>query len=300
MTENCPICNNHIHKIEFSREGYDYKRCRACCTLFVANALTAKSVTEYYDKGYYEAKNASRTRRYGYSSYLATQDSLKASFEYKLGLVRQKINSGKLLDVGAAYGTFLQKAKAHYECCGIEISGYAAKTGQEINQAQMTLGNIEHAPFGNGQFDVITMWDVIEHLLHPIEALSQACRLLKPGGFCFIGTDDVNHRLVKIMGKKWWSLAPPLHLCHFSKNSMETAARRAGGLEICEVIKDRRWYNVGEIIKYFGISYQNNSLTRLGNSIEASQIGRMSVSIKRPEQFIWVLRKYSTLKEPEI
>src|SRR5688572_6006495 len=170
MIDNCLVCETRVDKIEFRHQGYDYKHCKVCDTLFVANAMNTNDIYGHYDENYYEARDSNSRQRMGYSSYLASQDSLKSSFENKLGLIRQKTGSGRLLDVGTAYGTFLQQAAGPYECFGIEISRYAAKTAQKINRVRIATGNIEDAPFAGDQFDIITMWDVIEHLPNPVAA----------------------------------------------------------------------------------------------------------------------------------
>jgi len=293
MINKCPVCESRIERIDFVRQEYSYKKCRECGTLFVASELSTKDIYEHYSSNYYEAQGTDSKQREGYDSYFSLQDSLNISFENKLKLISRRIGAGRLLDMGTAYGSFLKKASCQYECVGVEISRYAAKTARTINQAQMVVSNLEETPFKDSHFDVITMWDVIEHLRYPVIALREVNRLLRAGGFCFISTDDVNNWLVKLMGRKWWSIAPPLHLSHFSKKSIKMAVERAGGFEICEIIKDQRMYKLNEIVRHFGTSYRNNFLSSLGLLIEDSPIGQVSVSIKRPEQFILILRKNS-------
>jgi SAM-dependent methyltransferase len=291
MTDHCPICKNNVDKIKFTRHAHDYKHCRICDTLFVVHSLTAKEIYEHYRENYYESHKSGSKQREGYESYFSLQKSMHHSFERKLQLVRQRVRSGSLLDVGAAYGTFLQTAANYYDCTGIEVSRFAAGIARHTYQTRIVNSCIEQTCFPRDQFDVITMWDVIEHLREPVIALSEAGRILKPGGFCFISTDDVNNWLVKLMGDKWWAIAPPLHLCHFSKQSIRIAAQHAAGFDICEIRKDERVYKVNEIIRHFGTSYENHLLLRLGALAERSSIGRMAISVRRPEQFILILRK---------
>jgi 2-polyprenyl-3-methyl-5-hydroxy-6-metoxy-1,4-benzoquinol methylase len=232
-------------------------------------------------------------QRQGYDSYFDLQESLKISFEQKLKVVNQKMKSGSLLDIGCAYGTFLETASRQFNCFGLEISKYAAHAAREIYCVKTIISNIEQSPFLHDHFDVVTMWDVIEHLRYPISALKEVHRLLKPGGYCFISTDNIDSWLVKFLGKSWWSFAPPLHLCHFSIKSLKIAVQQAGGYDICETIKDQRIYKLNEIIKHFGVAYQNGFLQKAADLINNKQIGRLGVSINRPEQFILVLKKQS-------
>jgi SAM-dependent methyltransferase len=268
-----------------------YKKCLACGALFVANELSSLELAGHYSKSYYEADSSSDQDRKGYPSYRQAQKTLTESFKQKLQVVRKNVSGGRLLDAGAAYGTFMKMASENYDCVGLELSPYAASTAREEFEMDVRIGTIESAPFPDCYFDAIVMWDVIEHLRNPVLALKEVYRLLKPGGFCFVSTDDVSNWLVKLLGKKWWGFAPPLHLCHFSKRGMKIAFERTGKFDKILMEKDWRRYGVAEIIKHFGTSYQNRGLTDLGTRLGATAFGRISINIARPEQFITIARK---------
>lgn len=291
MIERCPLCETLASRIEFTYGEFAYKRCPSCKTLYVANEISLSDLAKSYSGSYYEADESNDTGRKGYPSYTDAQESLSDSFRQKLRIVREQISSGWLLDVGAAYGTFIKLASEYYTCIGLELSVYAAKKATEEFHVDVRVGTIENAPFPDAHFDVIVMWDVIEHLQSPVIALQEVYRLLKPGGFCFISTDDVNNWLVRWLGTKWWGIAPPLHLCHFSKRGMETAFERAGKFDRVRMVKDRRRYSFAEIIKHFGVSYQNRILTNLGADLDPTLLGRVTLNLARPEQFITIARK---------
>jgi SAM-dependent methyltransferase len=293
MIKTCPLCETPVPESKFSIREFVYKKCSACGSLFVANEPSTLELARYYSKDYYEADSSQEKGRKGYPSYRKAQESLKDSFKQKLRVVRKYITSGHLLDAGAAYGTFLQLASEGFAGVGLELSEYAAKTARDEFQVDVRVGTIEKAPFPDAHFDVIVMWDIIEHLGNPVAALKEVHRMLRPGGFCFISTDDVNHWLVRLLGTKWWGIAPPLHLCHFSKRGMRAAFERAGGFEKVGMEKDWRNYSFTEIIKHFGTSYQNTALTNLGERLGTTPLGKLTLNIARPEQFIAVARKAS-------
>ena len=102
-------------------------------------------------------------------------------------------------------------------------------------------GSIEDTtPFANAFFDVVVMWDVIEHLMDPIKGLKEVHRILKPGGFLAISTDDAANWLPRLLGRHWWGLAAPLHLNHFSKKGLAIAIQRVGGFEKVKNVRDKR------------------------------------------------------------
>jgi SAM-dependent methyltransferase len=273
------------------RGEFVYKQCPSCRSLFVANEFSTLKVGELYSESYYEADSSNSKGRKGYPSYKEAQESLKDSFSRKLSLVREQVPTGRLLDAGAAYGTFLKVAHAYYDCVGLEVSEYAVAMAQEEFGMDVRLGNVEQAPFPDAEFDVIVMWDIIEHLRNPVLALKEVHRMLKPGGFCFISTDDVSNWFIKILGTKWWGVAPPLHLCHFSKKGMFAALEHAGDFDFVEMKKDRRRYSIPEVIRHFGVSYQSRFLTTLGTWIGRTPLGGLILDVARPEQFVAIAHK---------
>ena len=127
MINNCPLCDSLVSQIKYKLGKYNYKQCPKCEALFVANKLALADLAKEYSESYYEADNFVGEERKGYPSYLKAQDSLRDTFKQKLHLVRALKPSGKLLDAGAAYGSFLQVASEHYKCVGLELSEYAAE-----------------------------------------------------------------------------------------------------------------------------------------------------------------------------
>ena len=89
----------------------------------------------------------------------------------------------RLLDVGCAEGAFLEAARdAGFDVHGTELSPHgAASTAQRLG-VPVHCGELIDARFESGSFDVVTLWHVLEHVLHPGETLAEAHRILRPGG----------------------------------------------------------------------------------------------------------------------
>jgi SAM-dependent methyltransferase len=292
MQKNCPICKSLNTRETFNKGEYIYRKCLSCQVLFVANPPPTEEIHALYSEAYYEATTLGTDNRQGYPSYMQAQESLTKSFGTKLSLVQSRAPSGRLLDAGAAYGTFLRLASSVYECVGLEVSHYAASVAQSQFGTKVEVGSIEHSsPFPDEYFDAVVMWDIIEHLISPVAALKEAFRILKPGAYIFISTDDANNWLPKLLGQRWWALGAPLHLCHFSKQGMKIAFERAGNYELIEMVMDLRQYSIPEVIQHFGVSYQSNLLTKLGTSLDRPPLSEWVIDIRRPEQFITIARK---------
>lgn len=288
--KTCLLCNEPKAKKSFKKADFTYYKCTECQTLFVDLEMSEAEVFANYSEDYYEADAVGVEGRMGYPSYRGAQETLGASFSGKLALVKKYARGGKILDAGAAYGLFLKAASSDFECAGIDVSEYAAAVARQEFGMNVKAGNIEKTDFPDAHFDAIVLWDIIEHLIRPVEAMKEVHRILKPGGYVFISTDDAANWLPRLLGSRWWALAAPLHLCHFSKKGMTAAFRRAG-LELEAFHPDPRRYGIAEIIKHFGVSYQSNLLTNFGTWMEGNFIGRFVFNVTRPEQFIAVGRK---------
>jgi SAM-dependent methyltransferase len=291
MIEKCPLCDNFVSQVKYIFGEYIYKQCPICSAMFVANEFSSSDLAKEYSESYYEADSFDGKGRKGYPSYLKAQESLRDSFLQKLRVVREQKPSGKLLDAGAAYGSFLQLASEHYKCVGLELSEYAAEMASSEFKMDVRVGSIERAPFPDEEFDVIVMWDIIEHLPNPLLALQEVRRMLKKGGVCLISTDDVSNWFVKLLGRKWWGIAPPLHLCHFSKKGMQFVFERVGNFSDVEFEKDYRRYGLTEIINHLGVSYQNKALLGAGKYLGKTILGKVMLNVARPEQFIAIAHK---------
>lgn len=108
-----------------------------------------------------------------------------------------KPNGGKLLDVGCGIGHFLFTAKRrHWDVKGLDVSPAASRAAKEAYGIDVAIGTLENANFERAQFDVITLWDVIEHIRRPLENVQAANRLLRHSGIIAMKTPN-EHGLFK-------------------------------------------------------------------------------------------------------
>ena len=149
--------------------------------------------------------------------------------EMKIKLVRKYVLSGRLLDVGCALGGFLDAAKnVGFNVSGVEPSTCAAdnascKLGIEVASCDLKSAGLEEE-----SFDVITMWDTIEHLRDPYETLNEAWRLLKNDGLLFFSTGDASSLWARLTGSSWHLLTPPQHLYYYNPKSISVLLERLG------------------------------------------------------------------------
>lgn len=162
--------------------------------------------------------------------YLQEQDGRRRTFQKHLEPLQQitgQAQGRRLLDVGAYIGIFVEVAQAAgWQAEGIEPShwavGQAARAGLKVKQGTLSTGE-----FASESFDVITMWDVIEHFDDPCQELSRAFELLKPGGVLVVHTIDIGSPTARVMGERWPFLME-MHIIFFSRATLRAMLERVG------------------------------------------------------------------------
>lgn len=184
-------------------------KCNICGLVYVNPRIDSKQILSKYkavEDPLYQAERAGRV--------LTFERHL-----IPLHKITGKPNGRRLLDVGCYTGVFVEIAgKAGWDACGVDPSRWAVaeakKTGLNVIE-----GTLESVGFVEEQFDVITMWDVIEHLDDPCETLAQAHRLLKKNGIIVIHTMNIDSLISRILGKQWpWYME--MHLYYFSYRTL--------------------------------------------------------------------------------
>lgn len=155
------------------------------------------------------------------SEYLRHSQSRKLAAEAVLRVIRQYTPSNRLLDIGCATGDFLECAKEQgYFAEGLEVSRWASEIvrerGFKVHREFLETFAKSHPE----QYDIVTLWGVIEHFAQPIEEIRHLRRLLKPGGILALWTGDVDSVTSRLLGRKWWYWQGQ-HIQYFSRKSLK-------------------------------------------------------------------------------
>lgn len=136
-------------------------------------------------------------------------------------------NGRSLLDVGAYIGVFVEVACAEgWDSYGVEPSTWAVAQARQRG-LRVYQGTQEAPEIQDRQFDVITLWDVIEHVTDPTAELKKSFQLLKPGGWLAVHTMDIDSLTARILGQRWpWLM--DMHLYYFSQDSLAKMLENCG------------------------------------------------------------------------
>jgi 2-polyprenyl-3-methyl-5-hydroxy-6-metoxy-1,4-benzoquinol methylase len=207
------------------RSWYDgLIRCPSCGFATVAEEVSRQELESLYSGKYFMGDI--------YANYLEEKASLQSNFRLRLKplqLLLGDTTSKKLLEIGCAYGFFLEFAKEQFRSVqGIDISRDAIRYAVETLGMPAVTAEFSESSFRDAPFDVICFWDTIEHVPHPDAYLEKASSLLSAGGVVAITTGDVESLNARIRGRSWRMIQPPFHLHYFSRRSLGRLLERKG------------------------------------------------------------------------
>jgi 2-polyprenyl-3-methyl-5-hydroxy-6-metoxy-1,4-benzoquinol methylase len=147
--------------------------------------------------------------------------------------------SGRLLDMGCGLGFFLKTLASsdRWEGYGCEISPAAVHYARNtLGLKNVVVGRLQDVNLPEHSFDIITMWDVLDHVLHPDPLLTRCSELLKHDGVLFIRIPNVFNQLLRARVKKALRGVQPGvaymmsrdHFHHYSQKSIRTLLMRNG------------------------------------------------------------------------
>jgi len=227
-------------------------------------------------------------------TYIVEQAGRNKTFTKHLKSMVKFTGSGQnreLLDVGAYIGIFVEIALANgWQAMGVEPSQWAVSYAQQKG-LPVVQGTLDAPELLGHRFDVITMWDVIEHVDDPAAELDKSFNLLRPGGTIAVHTMDINSSTAKIMGPRWpWLM--DMHIHYFSQDSLIRFMKKSG-FEILWAGSQGRYLSLGYLVtrvkgmsKLLG-SLINNivNLMGLGEVLVPVNLGDLiTVYARRPEQ----------------
>jgi SAM-dependent methyltransferase len=215
--QQCTVCGSVNIASLYHVNGFSIVRCGDCSLVFVKENLTDQELAPFYEKTntdyvYTDPGNVQNLNYY----YLKLRE-----------LIQGYIPSGRILDLGCSEGRFLDCMDG-WERFGVELPGPAVDRAVSAYGNNIFVGTIQDATFANSFFDVITLQDVFDHVIDPIDTLRNCFRILKPSGLIVIKVHDISSLFARISGPKYYAIIPPYHLSYFNKKSLGIALEKTG------------------------------------------------------------------------
>lgn len=222
---HCQLCGSRERNTKLVDGPFTVHECAKCSLVYVSPRLHGEALAKVYGEGYWKSDNP---KARGYADYAREASLYLKTFQKRMGLVRNWVKpDSRVLDIGCAAGYFLQvMRKEGHSVLGIEPSESIAQIARkELGDATVFVGNLDDAPeargYRKGSFDLVTMWDVIEHIPDPQAALRTVRQLLAKGGRLLLETQNVQSRWARLLGRRWHHYKHEEHLYHFDPKTLE-------------------------------------------------------------------------------
>lgn len=212
MDALCPFCNARSYfrfraqdlNNRVTAEQFDYYRCSSCGLVYVSPIPT--DLAKYYHTNYVP---------YNMPSSIEQLKVKAEDVRFRLNMVLQFCSiKGNLLEIGPSYGGFAFLTKlAGFAVDVVEMDSECCRFLKDVVGVNaICTDNVCKTLAGLGQYDVITLWHVLEHLDDPWKVLDALVEHLRPNGIIVISTPNPDSMQFKLFGRFWVHLDAPRHV----------------------------------------------------------------------------------------
>lgn len=218
----CPACNStkfepYLQTMDyfFSQKEFSISKCQACAFLYTNPRPVESSASGYYHSEEYISHSNSDKGLVNRVYKIVRNYSLNK----KSDLVKRYFATGKVLDIGCGTGHFLHHLSSSFEVMGVE-PGEAARQ-YATDQFNLTVNpDLFSLNDAKADFDVISMWHVLEHVYPLDDYIKKIRQLLNPKGILIIAVPNPASADATYYNKFWAAYDLPRHLYHFTQNTI--------------------------------------------------------------------------------
>ena len=263
----CPLCGAEKEKFLFERDGFRVVKCLDCDLVYLNPRLTLEALTKLYNEGEISPEK--------YYEMNIPQDT--SNFKKRLQLImKHHPTPGKMLDIGCNIGTLMHVAQEKgWETTGVEFNTKAAAFGREKFGLEIIDKDFMETKLPEDHFDVVSMNDVIEHVIDPIMTLEEVNRIMKRGGLLFMTTPNIGALMAKISGKKWLHIKPNEHLTYFTPQTIKKLVEKTG-------FEMKGWQTIGRIRNLETIMQKTQTYSKIPYAVSKIIPMKLKESINIP------------------
>lgn len=199
-------------------------QCADCGHVWADVDLPDAALQKLYGRGYFHGEE--------YSDYTADRTDAEANFARRMQTLDRFLDPARhtrLFELGCAYGFFLNAVRGRFAAIdGIDVSDDAVRFARDELKLPVRHGDLLAADLGGRQYDLVCMWDTIEHLRRPDQYVQILSRHLAPGGVLALTTGDISSLNARVKRGRWRLIHPPTHVHYFSRGSIARLLDRSG------------------------------------------------------------------------
>lgn len=212
--DSCPICKSKQRAHWGSVSDYSIERC-VSCGIGITSPFPSGTDIEHANADIYRVDQRG-------SLYLRKRAYYERRYHSQLRNIQRFVSGGRLLDIGCNIGLFLSCARsAGFDVEGIEFNRESAAFGRKLFNLLIHTDSLDQINYPDQTFDVITMYDVLEHIPDLQDILASVRRILKPNGVLVVQSPNIDSLMARLTGSFWNWLTPPDHLYHFTPSTMQ-------------------------------------------------------------------------------
>ncbi len=191
-------------------------KCRVCAYVFADLRLTDEELFELYNEEFFTGAE--------FSDYAADAGFFRKNFVLRFRELLKFLDPARhknLLEIGSAYGFFLDVVRDEFESVqGIDITDEGVRYAREELKLDVVQADFLAHDYGAQRFDVVCLWDTIEHLREPHRYVEKIAAHTDAGALLTITTADIESLNAKLRKDKWRMIHPPTHLHYFSPHTI--------------------------------------------------------------------------------
>lgn len=235
----CPVCFSMDVKTRDQVDGNVIRQCRRCKCRYLSRIPDPDAIerTRLLRLGRAREREEEFPR-----ADAARQRTLDARAKRLARLLPAR---SRVLEVGARSGELGLRLRERFEYFGIELDPWSARTarmhGLDVFRASLT----DFVNLGGG-YDAVVMYDVIENLPQPQDAVAKLEELVRPGGQLVITTPDTESLTALVSGRRWSAHKVPEHIVLYSRSALVELLESSGFL-IVSASADYRWFDHGRL-----------------------------------------------------
>ncbi len=217
----CPVCTTESFSAWGRVDIYNIERCQGCGLGITSPFPEQKQLVAINQETYLLEQRI--------TTYRSRYEYFKKRYQRQLHDIKSFKPSGKLLDIGCNIGVFLSEARAaSFETTGIELNRECAEYAQSHFNLSVHSDYLDNIAFEADSFDVVTMYDVLEHIPDLHSMLAEIRRVLKPGGLLVVQSPNLDSLMADLSKSAWGWLSPPDHLYHFTPGALSSLLVQTG------------------------------------------------------------------------
>lgn len=231
--KKCILCGGSENELIYYFEKFENKIVKCNCGFIYSSLEFRDNVLEAYENDYWTSYQIKQ----GEKSIFDRIQEFEFISKERLGYIQKFKKNGRLLDVGCSMGFLVNESnKLGFSSVGIEVNQECIIEGTKLyNGIELYLTDLDN--FIGGKFDIITSFNVIEHLDDPINFLLECEKRLSDDGIIVIGTHDIESETHKKLKSDWKQITVDGdHLYYFSIETMKRLVNICG-LETIETHK---------------------------------------------------------------